>query len=505
MDSQTTDGVLDRTHADKLVEFVENLVERTGCLALCHWQILLRQTIHIFLLETRIVHQFDETLTLTLDSLVEDTACLSGISKVLVTTQIELFKLTVDSRTGIIIDGKVLAFCQMQEDLRQLIGRVIVEMNGLGKAALQTRVRINKVMHLVGITRHDTNELSTVIFQTFQQCVNSLSTKGVAIARLQGISLIDKENTTKCLVYQLVCLDSSLTCITSHELSTVCLHQLTTSHNAQGLKDVSHDTCHRGLTSSRVTSEHIVLALEGLSFSTTNLQIKECRQVRNLLLNRSKTNQTIEFLKTIFGIDRLWSLIRNILLVDGHQFLIAHRRDIHTLQTLSLFLADLIEERTHRTTIGEVFVTRVVHLRDHLLSQFFSLRREDILLRLGEYLHNLKQLLWRVVLDIEEIIETAAETWINTEEVFHKLSAVVFHTLHQFLQCLGTLIITIARSTQRSQCIGLINEEDSAFCLVAETIHHLWGLALIRANHLGTINLNHMTAVEITYRSKDLS
>ena len=124
-------------------------------------------------------------------------------------------------------------------------------------------------------------------------------------------------------------------------------------------------------------------------------------------------------------------------------------------------------------------------------------------------------MLGRVVFDIEEIVETAAEARIDTEQVVHlraiagsdddELASVVFHALHQFLQRLGTLIVAVASLTDRCQRIGLIHEEDATHRLVAQTVHHLRGLALIGADHLGTVYLHHMAAVQITDGRQDLT
>ena len=70
-------------------------------------------------------------------------------------------------------------------------------------------------------------------------------------------------------------------------------------------------------------------------------------------------------------------------------------------------------------------------------------------------MHNLIELCWRVVLDIKEVVESAAESRINAEQILHlcaitcgnhyKLSAIVLHTLHQLLKSLCTLGVSIAR------------------------------------------------------------
>ena len=55
-------------------------------------------------------------------------------------------------------------------------------MDGLGKTTLQSGIRIDEVVHLVSITSHDTNELTTVILQSFQQRIYCLATEGVVIS-----------------------------------------------------------------------------------------------------------------------------------------------------------------------------------------------------------------------------------------------------------------------------------------------------------------------------------
>ena len=122
----------------------------------------------------------------------------------------------MDSTTHYLINSKVLVTCQIQEDLRQFIRCIVVEMNRLCESALQTRVRVNKIMHLVGIASHDTDKLATIILQTFQKRIDSLSTKRISIIRLQGISLINEEYTTQSLIYQLIGLNSRLSGIACH-------------------------------------------------------------------------------------------------------------------------------------------------------------------------------------------------------------------------------------------------------------------------------------------------
>ena len=156
-----------------------------------------------------------------------------------------------------------------------------------------------------------------------------------------------------------------------------------------------------------------------------------------------------------------------------------------------------------------------MHLSDHLPSQFLSLFREYVFLLFSEDLHNLVQLLRRIILDIKEIVETTSEARIYTEQIFHlhpitgsndhELSAIVLHPFHQFLQSLSPLIITFSCSTQGSQCISLVNKKDSSLCLIAESVYDLWCLTLIRTHHLRTVYFHDMTTIKIADGSQYLS
>ena len=258
-----------------------------------------------------------------------------------------------------------------------------------------------------------------------------------------------------------------------------------------------------------------MLTLEGVCLATFDLKIQERSKVGYLLLHSSQTNKSIKCLETILIVNSLWSLIRNIPVIDGHQLFVAHHGDISSLQALSLFLAYLIKERADSTSVGKILSTRVVHLAYHLPCQLFCLWREQILLCLSKYKHNLIELIRIIVIDIEEIVETTTESRIDAEEILHlrtiaccnnhKLSSVILHAFHQFFKSLGSLIVPVATGIYRCKGICLIYKENTTHCLIAETIYYLRSLSLIRTNHLCTVYLNNMSAVEISYGSKYLT
>ena len=421
----------------------------------------------------------------------------------------------MDGCLRIVVNGKVLGGSQILKYLRQLVRCVVVKVDGLRETTLEAGVRVNKIVHIVGITRHNTDEFTTVVLQAFQQCVDGLSAKSITIVRAQSICLVNEQHSTKSRVNELVGLDGRLTTIACHKFSTVGLDELTTTQDAQRLEDIGHDTGNSRLTCTRITCEDIMLTLERVALATTNLKVEEGCKIRDLLLHRCQANQTVKFLQTVIVVHGLRLLIRNVSLGNGHQLLIGHRRDIAILQTLCLLLTNLVEQRTHGTTIGKVLVTRLVHLLDALAGQSLCLRREDIFLLTRKDLHDVIQLIGRIVFEIQEIVETALKTRIHTEQIIHlravtggddhKLTAVVLHTLHQFLQCLSALVIAVTGLTHRSQRVSLIDEEDATHSLVAETVNDLRRLALIGTDHLGTIDLYHMAAIQISDSSQNFA
>ena len=223
---QTTYHILHRAHANELVEFVEHLIDRTRLGSSLHSEVGSGNAVHILVLEVGIAHHGNQALALSLDSLVEDATRLASIAEVLVATQVELFELAMKGTFSLCVEGKVLSLSQVEEYLRQFVGGIVFKMDGLREAALQSRVGIDEFVHVIRITGHDADELATVVLQALQQCVDSLSAKGVLVTGLQRIGFVDEEHTTHGGVDELVGLDSRLPRKASHQFRAVSLYQL---------------------------------------------------------------------------------------------------------------------------------------------------------------------------------------------------------------------------------------------------------------------------------------
>ena len=214
-------GVLHRLHANEGVEFVEHLVEWACLCTLSHWQVFGFQLVHFLFLEeslaqsvahhhARLAHHLHQSLALLFHCLVEDAPCLSCIAEVLVAPQIELLELALYGRLHIFGDGELLRVGHVDEYLGQLFGLVVVEMYGLREAALQSGVRVDEVVHLVGVAGNNADELASVVLQAFQQRVDGLAAERVVVARMQRVSLVDEEHASHSRVDELVGLDGRL-------------------------------------------------------------------------------------------------------------------------------------------------------------------------------------------------------------------------------------------------------------------------------------------------------
>ena len=105
----------------------------------------------------------------------------SCVAEIVVAPQAYLLKHTVYCGTHLAADAELARRSHVEEYLCQLVGSVVVEMYGLGETALQSGVGVDEVVHLLCVASHDADKLATVVFQTLQQCVDSLRSEGVLV------------------------------------------------------------------------------------------------------------------------------------------------------------------------------------------------------------------------------------------------------------------------------------------------------------------------------------
>src|SRR5574344_1002152 len=165
---EASDHILHRAHAHKVIEFIEHFIQRTYTLRPLLTQVFCGDAVHILLVEVGLAYQIHQSLALSLHCLSKHAAGLTGIAEVLVSAEIQLFKLPMDSTLCIIIHHEFLGLAQVHEYLSKFIRCIVLEVYGLRETALQSGVAVYEVMHLVSISGHDADKLASVIFQSFQ-------------------------------------------------------------------------------------------------------------------------------------------------------------------------------------------------------------------------------------------------------------------------------------------------------------------------------------------------
>ena len=129
MNGKTVDHVLHRCHSYERIQIFQNGIEITHALLFVDGQVFALDKPQITLLHIWIGEFFHQTLALTLDGGIIDTAGFTRIAKVFVTTQIKLFEQTMDSLTGLFLNHKALLFGHIHENLSELIGVVVIKVD----------------------------------------------------------------------------------------------------------------------------------------------------------------------------------------------------------------------------------------------------------------------------------------------------------------------------------------------------------------------------------------
>ena len=248
-----------------------------------------------------------------------------------------------------------------------------------------------------------------------------------------------------------------------------------------------------------------MLSLESVFFATLYLEVDKRCEVSHFLFYAFQSHESVQFLQAVVIVHNLWSVVWHVVLDNGHELVVAERVEVTFFKSFRLLFAYLVEELPHCPSVGEVFVSVFIQVPYDHYCFVFRLWCKQVFLVFGERKHDFKQFVGRVVVDIEEIVESAFESRVYSEEVVHlhsvsrhyanEFSPVVLHSLHQFFQCLSPLLVSFPCLAHRSESVGLIHEENAAHGLVAEFVYEFWCLPLIWAHHFCPVYLHHMSAV----------
>ena len=141
--------------------------------------------------------------------------------------------------------------------LCKLLTRIICKEDILIKSGLKTWIRINKLFHLVSITRNDNYQIITVILHQLEEGIHCFLSKILFISALyKSISFVYKKNSTDSTLNNLCSLSRSLSYISSHKIRSINLYQLSLTDNAKSLIYLCQKSGNCCLTCSRISREN---------------------------------------------------------------------------------------------------------------------------------------------------------------------------------------------------------------------------------------------------------
>ena len=148
----------------------------------------------------------------------------------------------------------VLVLLQIHlEDILQLLGRVVGEVDVTVEARLQSRVGVDETVHLVLVASDNHNETVTVVLHALEDGGYCLLTVVVAIATLwgEGIGLVDEQHAIEGFHDDAVGLGTCLSDILATKSCSVGLDGMSLLQHTEILVDTSDDAGDGGLTRTR--------------------------------------------------------------------------------------------------------------------------------------------------------------------------------------------------------------------------------------------------------------
>ena len=130
-------------------------------------------------------------------------------------------------------------------------------MEFVGKAACQTRIRLEEGIHLILITGSNHHELTTIVLHPLHQRIDGFLTILVSTFA-EGVSLVDEEDTANSLIADLINDLRRLTHILADQCGTTYLQNTGCRQDVHRLKNLTHLPRKACLARSRITCQHEV-------------------------------------------------------------------------------------------------------------------------------------------------------------------------------------------------------------------------------------------------------
>lgn len=100
-----------------------------------------------------------------------------------------------DRRIQVGVDAPAVVGQHRQADLGDLVGGVVLELEGVGDPGAQAGVHVEEVLHLVGVAGEDHHDVAAVVLHEFEDGVDGLGSVAPAPGLLvEAVCLVDEQD-----------------------------------------------------------------------------------------------------------------------------------------------------------------------------------------------------------------------------------------------------------------------------------------------------------------------
>ena len=251
-------------------------------------------------------------------------------------------------------------------DFEELVGSIVVDMDGVRETTAQSRVGVHERFHLLGITRTDDHKLASLVLHARQQQLDGITSLGrCALASLvhgfDAVGLIEKQHATHSLVDGIVHVLGRLIDVLAENLVGHLLDDTVGAGDTQSLENLAKGACYGGLAGTGFTSKDEVELGESLGCLALLDKLLLDSAILGVAsygtLDTLHANKLIEFLHDV--VDRNFF---SSFLADE----IGIREDVILRIALAMALQTSVKEVAHLAGIAESVATLEVHLVEHL-------------------------------------------------------------------------------------------------------------------------------------------
>ena len=187
------DLVLDRTHANHVVEGGEDVVD--GFLG-AGFDVGHGEDVFGAGLERAVLASGIHAHTHALYGGFEAVLDFAGIAETLAASEVYFVEVLADLLLHIVgkCDGGLHALGHVAEDLGEFGAGVVAEVDSSVKTTLQAGVCAQELLHFHGVSGHDAHEFAFEVFAVFEQSVDHLLAEGIVLAGAERVGFVDEEH-----------------------------------------------------------------------------------------------------------------------------------------------------------------------------------------------------------------------------------------------------------------------------------------------------------------------